>query len=252
MPRVNYNNSRHNNTGGCAGTLLAKYFGSLLEAAPQQQRATTTDDERRAKLQRAAAVLPYLADPDSFVKTYADLLVRRALQRRCHSLDLESISLALVRPIAVIEAHSRLQRILADAAISTKIEADFITAEHRLIDGGKHSICTTRGPPPAASGGGRAAAAARQERSSTHNLHACAEVALSPLVITNGAWSVPQEWIDSPSPPLPPPLAALQVRFGEFYAERHPSHRLRWLSGLGRAEVRATCPLPAQPSLFGR
>ena len=154
-----------------------------------------------------------------------------------------------MRPIAVIEAHSRLQRILADAAISTKIEADFLTAEQRLIDGGgKHSICVTRGPQPAASGGGRAAAAARQERSNTHDLNACAEVALSPLVITDGAWSVPQEWIDTPSPPLPPPLAALQVRFGEFYAERHPSHRLRWLNGLGRAEVRATCPLPAPPS----
>ncbi|KAF9532609.1 Cullin [Crepidotus variabilis] len=154
-----------------------------------------TDDEVEVVLEKTITVFRFIAEKDIFERYYKRHLSKRLLNGRSVSDDAERGMLAKLKTECGFQFTQKMEGMFIDMRVSADTSRDY--ANH---------ISQSKTP----------------------------ELDLSVIIMTSGAWPVPQ------TPPvciIPPRLGSVCESFQRFYLSRHNGRRLTWQPHLGSADV---------------
>jgi hypothetical protein len=249
-----------------APDLLAEFCHELLEET-EPVSAALPEHEVMAWMGRVARMFRFLNDKDVFQRMYAVKLTRRLIYGTSSSRAVEDAMLALLHETCGLEYTSRLQRMFADVASSSKESAQFVSAwssgafesadldfldVHVLVLSASawpalsHSIPPSIAPLPASSSSPSVAnghlVSLASELSDSEGYGSGIETQEAENLLPRSDSAAQASLAVSAMATLPTHIARIPVCFAEYYStsqQRHEDRRLQWMFHYCRLDITA-------------
>jgi len=182
-------------------TRCAKYLALFCDFQLRKALAERSDEEVMKLAAQVTGIFAHLRDKDIFLSVYKRALARRLLNRLSLSNSAEAIFLEKLKAECGQQAVQSMTTMFADITISGQLQAEYTS--HRLSHKSPQS-----------------------------------EINHEVRVLQKNSW--PEKVDDSNILPCESMLLCTQA-FESFYHMKYSGRRLRWLYGMGAAEVLARC-----------
>lgn len=189
----------------------SEHLSLFLDQHLKQGAKGRTEAEVDVLLDKGIVLLQYIADKDAFEKYYKKHMSRRLLMKKTVSRDMERLMLSKMKTRIGNSFTQKLEGLLKDMNISDDLNAQYRNYVSKLDDGSAKRI------------------------------------EMDASILTTTVWPfdhLSRATEEDGTPRLqcvyPAELESIKQSFEKFYLNKHSGRALKWIPGMGTADIRAT------------